>query len=191
MFWFKCVFKTTKDKLYIKHEHFFRVVCVGCVATMTRSQTMTSPRGAMLWWWTPWCSGTAGRIHQTAPTSSARTAPAQPTPTDRRGPRNSAASYRAPPSLPATPLYVVVEGETMLFLIYARSIRECLQGQGDIKPSDMFSVSVTWCYAVQKDLSPFTSMGKETSVTPWVIFWASKLLWNDSFNHQDLIHQVW
>lgn len=112
MFYFKCGFdwfvQTTKDKLCfdikVEHEHFFRVVCVGCVATMTTMQITTSPRGAMLWWWTPWCSGTAGRIYQTAPTLWARTAPAQPTPTDRRGPRNSAASYRAPSSLPATPL---------------------------------------------------------------------------------------
>ena len=36
-------------------------------------------------------------------------------------------------------------------------------------------VSVTWLCAAQKDFSPFTYMGKETSVTPWIIFWASMM----------------
>ena len=50
------------------------------------------------------------------------------------------------------------------------------------------SESITWCHWAQKDLFSFTYMGKETSVTPWIIFWASKLPQNDSFHHQDLIH---
>ena len=32
------------------------------------------------------------------------------------------------------------------------------------------AASVTWCCAAQRDFSPFTYMGKETSVTLWIIF---------------------
>lgn len=82
---------------------------MGCVATTTAMQIMTSPQGAMLWWSTHWCLGTAGRTCQPAPMLRGSPAPAQPTRTDSHGPRNSAASYKVPSSLHATPLYVLLE----------------------------------------------------------------------------------
>lgn len=89
---------------WYKELYFFRVVFVGCVATMTTMQIMTSLQGPMLWWSTHWCLGTAGRIYQAAPMLKTSPAPAQPTHTDSPGPRNSAALYRVTCSLPATPL---------------------------------------------------------------------------------------
>lgn len=82
-----------------------RVGSAACVGTLTTTPSMTSPHAASLWSVTCWSLEIAGSCLRPARMPRCPRIPALPTLTASPGPKSSAASSTAQPSLPAMLMY--------------------------------------------------------------------------------------